>query len=78
MENTNNNNQKEKDKLSLDNKKEVILNVENHSLEEKLNTDRHPNKHAENAVAPEAWKNQEKAYDEEWEKNKNQMLDDDF
>lgn len=33
---------------------------------------------AENAVPPKAWKNQEKAYEDEWEKNKNQMLDDEF
>ncbi|MDQ0475864.1 MULTISPECIES: hypothetical protein [Chryseobacterium] len=33
---------------------------------------------AENAVPPKAWKNQEKAYGDAWEKNKNQMLDDDL
>lgn len=71
-----NNNSKEKDKLSLDNKKEVILNVENHTSEKKLITDSHLKKHAENAVPPEAWKNQEKAYEDEWEDNKNRMLDD--
>ena len=36
----------------------------------------HPNKkEAENAVPPESWENQEKAYDDAWEKNKNQMID---
>ena len=33
-------------------------------------------KDAENAVPPLAWKNQEKAYDDAWENNKNQQLDD--
>lgn len=33
---------------------------------------------AENAVPPKAWKNQKKAYDDAFEKNKNQQLDDDF
>ena len=33
---------------------------------------------AENAVPPEAWKNQKKAYSDAFEKNKNQQLDDDF
>lgn len=34
-------------------------------------------KFAENAVPPEAWKNQKKAYDDAWENNKNQALEDD-
>ena len=33
---------------------------------------------AENAVPPEAWKNQKKAYSDAFEKNKNQQLEDDF
>ena len=72
-----NNNSNVKDRLSLDNEKEEVLNVENATSEEKLITDSHPKKHAENAVPPEAWKNQEKAYEDEWEDNKNRMLDDD-
>ncbi|MBF8456415.1 hypothetical protein IV494_04395 [Kaistella sp. G5-32] len=33
---------------------------------------------AENAVPPEAWKNQKKAYDDAWEDNKNRDLEDDI
>lgn len=33
---------------------------------------------AENAVPPEAWKNQRKAYNDSWENNKNQSLDNDI
>ena len=33
---------------------------------------------AENAVPPKAWENQKKAYDDAWENNKNQMIDDDL
>lgn len=78
MNNKSSNTPKGKDQLSLDNKKEEILNLENHSVEEKLITNSLPKKHAENAVPPEAWKNQEKAYEDEWENNKNRMLDDDL
>ena len=35
-------------------------------------------KTAANAIPPQAWKNQKKAYDDAFEKNKNQQLDDDF
>lgn len=31
---------------------------------------------AENAVPPDAWKNQKKAYSDAWENNKNQVNDD--
>lgn len=31
---------------------------------------------AENAVPPDAWKNQKKAYDDAWKNNKNQQLED--
>ncbi|MGA9211338.1 hypothetical protein [Kaistella sp.] len=72
------NNPKDKDKLLLNNDKEVVLNVENHSKEEKLITDSHPKKNAKNAIPPKAWENQEKAYNDEWENNKNNMLDDDL
>lgn len=33
---------------------------------------------AENAVPPDAWKNQQKAYQDAWENNKNQSLEDDM
>jgi hypothetical protein len=33
---------------------------------------------AENSVPPKASKKQKKAYDDAWENNKNQQLDDDF
>ncbi len=35
-------------------------------------------KEAENAVPPKAWENQKKAYDDAFENNKNQQLEDDF
>lgn len=35
-------------------------------------------KESENAVPPEAWKNQKKAYDDAWKNNKNQQLEDDM
>ncbi|QDP84097.1 hypothetical protein FNJ88_00455 [Chryseobacterium sp. SNU WT5] len=35
-------------------------------------------KYAENAVPPDAWENQQKAYNEAWENNKNQALEDDI
>ena len=35
-------------------------------------------KDAENAFPPKAWENQKKAYDDAWENNKNQNLDNDF
>lgn len=33
---------------------------------------------AENAVPPKAWKNQQKAYEDAWENNKNQELEDEL
>lgn len=33
---------------------------------------------AENAVPPDSWKNQQKAYKDAWENNKNQALEDDM
>ncbi|WP_312820081.1 hypothetical protein [Kaistella carnis] len=33
---------------------------------------------AENAVPPDAWKNQQKSYQDAWENNKNQALEDDM
>ena len=33
---------------------------------------------AENAVPPKAWENQKKAYNDAFENNKNQQLEDDF
>ena len=41
------------------------------------NRDRLPD-NAENAVPPKAWENQKQAYDDAWENNKNQNLDNDF
>lgn len=53
-----------------------IIRDESNSDDHVILNDRPIN--AENAVPPKAWENQEKAYEDEWEKNKNQMLDDDF
>lgn len=33
---------------------------------------------AENAVPPKAWENQQKAYEDSWENNKNQELEDEL
>ncbi|AZI67960.1 hypothetical protein EIB71_09915 [Kaistella daneshvariae] len=33
---------------------------------------------AENAVPPDSWENQQKAYNDAWENNKNRELDDDM
>ena len=53
-----------------------IIRDESNSDDHVILNDRPIN--AENAVPRKAWENQEKAYEDEWEKNKNQMLDDDF
>lgn len=50
---------------------------ENQSKSAPENKNRLP-ENAENAVPPKAWKNQKKAYEDAWENNKNQQLDNDF
>lgn len=35
-------------------------------------------KESENAVPPKAWNNQQKAYNDAWENNKNKQIDDDL
>lgn len=35
-------------------------------------------KESENAVPPKAWKNQQKAYSDAWENNRNQQLEDEL
>lgn len=50
---------------------------EEKTADEKLNENHRMKKNAENAVPPKAWINQEKAYNDAWENNKNQMTDDD-
>lgn len=70
------------DKKEQENSKEITPEIlesseSNQSKSAPENKDRLP-KNAENAVPPEAWKNQKKAYDDAWKNNKNQNIDDDF
>ena len=55
----------------------IVKSKDNQSKSAEENKDRIP-ENAENAVPPKAWQNQEKAYDDAWENNKNQQLDNDF
>lgn len=52
-----------------------VLRNESDSADQVILNDRPIN--AENAVPPKAWDNQKKAYDDAFENNKNQELDDD-
>lgn len=70
------------DKKEQENSKEITPEIlesseSNQSKSAPENKDRLP-ENAENAVPPEAWKNQKKAYDDAWKNNKNQNIDDDF
>jgi len=57
---------------------EILESAEdNQSKSAPENRDRLPD-NAENAVPPKAWEIQKKAYDDAWENNKNQNLDNDF
>ena len=56
-----------------------------HHSGERIKDERNPEvtqenfiKDAENTVPPKAWDNQEKAYNDAYENNKNQQLDDDM
>lgn len=62
------------------NQPQVCPNELKHLVEnsERLARGEEIKKDAENAVPPEAWKNQKKAYNDAWENNKNQMIDDDM
>ncbi|WP_027376258.1 hypothetical protein [Kaistella palustris] len=55
---------------NLNELKHVIKNVEREARGEEVK------KEAENAVPPKAWENQQKAYDDAWENNKNQLNED--
>lgn len=55
----------------------IVKSENNQSKSAEENKDRLP-ENAENAVPPKAWENQKKAYNDAWENNKNQQLDDDF
>ncbi|OWK73898.1 hypothetical protein CBW16_00300 [Flavobacteriaceae bacterium JJC] len=58
------NNSREQDKPRIKDVRNPVITEENFV------------KDAENAVPPLAWKDQKKAYDDAWENNRNQQLDD--
>lgn len=77
MENKNKNQEPEESRIiEISGIEDRVIRNESDSADKVILNDRPTN--AENAVPPEAWKNQEKAYEDEWEKKKNQMIDDDF
>ena len=78
------NHSKTENNSTIDQSKETIAPLKN--ADEKVTPEKFGVQHdaegniikiAENAVPPEAWKNQKKAYDDAWENNKNQALEDD-
>ena len=72
--NNENNNEENSKKVAP----EILESAEdNQSKSVPENRDRLP-ENAENAVPPKAWENQKKAYDDAWNNNKNQNLDNDF
>ena len=72
--NTENNKPVDSGKNSVNNDDVPSKKIEETSTDQESKD--HPNKkEAENVVPPESWENQEKAYDDAWEKNKNQMID---
>jgi len=75
MNSTNENNDKENSRKVTPENLESAEGNQSKSAPE--NKDRLP-ENAENAVPPKAWENQKKAYDDAWENNKNQNLDNDF
>lgn len=68
----------EKESRIIDNSevKDRVLRDESDKDGEQIINDRPIN--AENAVPPDAWKNQQKSYQDAWENNKNQALEDDM
>ncbi|AZI32077.1 hypothetical protein [Kaistella carnis] len=68
----------EKESRIIDNSevKDRVLRDESDKDGEQIINDRPID--AENAVPPDAWKNQQKSYQDAWENNKNQALEDDM
>ena len=80
MENTHDNNLTDNNASEVEQKNTEIKTSTLPTLEQGVQHDDEGNiiKTAANAIPPQAWKNQKKAYDDAFEKNKNQQLDDDF
>ena len=68
----------EKESRIIDNSevKDRVLRDESDKDGEQIINDRPID--AENAVPPDAWKKQQKSYQDAWENNKNQALEDDM
>ena len=80
MENTHDNNLTDNNASEVEQKNTEIKTSTLPTPEQGVQHDDEGNiiKTAANAIPPKAWKNQKKAYDDAFEKNKNQKLDDDF
>jgi hypothetical protein len=80
MENTHDNNLTDNNASEVEQKNTEIKTSTLPTPEQGVQHDDEGNiiKTAANAFPPKAWKNQKKAYDDAFEKNKNQQLDDDF
>ena len=80
MENTHDNNLTDNNASEVEQKNTEIITSTLPTPEQGVQHDDEGNiiKTAANAIPPKAWKNQKKAYDDAFEKNKNQQLDDDF
>lgn len=66
---------------NAENPENEFINIKDLSEEEqklKSIVDNKNRKNAENTVPPDAWKNQQQAYKDAWENNKNQALEDDI
>lgn len=80
MENTHDNNLTDNNASEVEQKNTEIKTSTLPTPEQGVQHDDEGNiiKTAANAIPPQAWKIQKKAYDDAFEKNKNQQLDDDF
>ncbi len=77
MENKDKNKETEENRIiEIEGVDDRVLRNESDSDDKVILNDRPLN--AENAVPPKAWENQKKAYDDAFENNKNQELEDDM
>ena len=77
MENKDKNKETEENRIiEIEGVDDRVLRNESDSDDKVILNDRPLN--AENAVPPKAWENQKKAYDDAFENNKNQGLEDDM
>lgn len=77
MENKDKNKETEENRIiEIEGVDDRVLRNESDSDDKVILNDRPLN--AENAVPPKAWENQKKAYDDAFENNKNQELEDDI